>query len=109
MTTAEAADLIGCTLPHVRLLIKRKLLKARKVKQTLKAGPKKGYQWYEWFIDPQEAARYRDSWSGRGRPRINMKAVNGNHKKKAASKDKQSKQQSPQRSGRARVRQIADS
>lgn len=109
MTTAEAADVIGCTTTHVRLLIKRKLLKARKVKQTLKAGPNKGYQWYEWCIDPQEAARYRDSWSGRGRPRSNMKAVHGNHQKKAASKDKQSKQQGQERRGRTRVRQGANS
>lgn len=61
MTTREAAQVIGCTIQHVRTLIRAKRLKARRVRNQYA---------YHWCIEPGEAERYRDTpLSGRGFPR----------------------------------------
>lgn len=74
LTTSEAADYIGCTIQHVRWLIRNKKIRARK--ETTGNN-----QWgYEYQITVAEAKRARDNrhkkHPNKGRPRI-KEASNG--------------------------------
>lgn len=63
MTTEQAAQIIGCSSAHVRLLIRRGLCKAHKRASTnTKVG-------YEYDVSATEARRIRDTKHQRGRPR----------------------------------------
>lgn len=62
MVPKEAADVIGCSVPHVRALIRDGKLKAKKV--PLEHG---GGFYYE--IKPTEVERYKNLPPSRGYPR----------------------------------------
>ncbi len=71
MSPKKAAEIIGCTVAHVRRLIRRGKLKAKKTLGPFGLDCKNRVH-YVYSISLPEAKRYRDLPQHRGRPRSKL-------------------------------------
>lgn len=63
MTPREASELIGCSVSHIRHLIREGLLKAKAVKSV------HNQHGYEWDVDKKDCLRFKDKPQTVGFPR----------------------------------------
>lgn len=65
ITANQAAKVIGCTAHHVRFLVRTDKLRAEKRQRP---GPM-GRVVYRYWVNEEDARKYRDKMFVRGRPR----------------------------------------